>query len=92
MVKPLYGKEALFNTKVVHLEAYGRFGPTFVHRSGTNDSFAFGVDFGFGLRFWLQDWVALRFDLAELVYFLNKKPQECLRLNAGFAFNLRGED
>jgi outer membrane beta-barrel protein len=92
VVKPLYGKEAVFNTKVVHLEAFGRFGPTFVRRSGTTESFAFGFDAGFGLRFWLQDWVAVRFDLAEMIYFLDKKPQQCLRINAGFAFNLRGED
>jgi outer membrane beta-barrel protein len=92
VIKPLYGKEALFNTKVVHLESYGRFGPTFVRRSGTTDSFAFGFDAGLGIRFWLREWVALRFDLAEMIYFLDKKPQQCLRLNAGFAFNLRGED
>jgi len=92
VVKPLYGKEAVFNTKVVHLETYGRIGPTFVRRTGSTDSFAFGFDAGFGMRFWLREWVALRFDLAEMVYFLSKKPQQALRLDAGFAFNLRGED
>jgi outer membrane beta-barrel protein len=92
VVKPLYGKEAMFNTKVVHLETYGRVGPTFVRRSSTTEPFAFGFDVGFGLRFWLEDWVALRFDLAEMIYFLAKKPQQSLRLSAGFAFNLRGED
>ncbi|MBI5508822.1 MAG: outer membrane beta-barrel domain-containing protein [Deltaproteobacteria bacterium] len=92
VIKPLYGKEAVFNTKVVHLETYGRFGPAFVRRSDPKEPFAFGADAGIGMRLWLAEWVAVRFDLSEMIYFLAKKPQQSLRLDAGFAFNLRGED
>ncbi len=92
VLKPLYGKEALFNTRVVHLEAYLLAGPAFVRRSGPEEGFAFGVDSGFGVRLWLNTFASLRFDIMELVYFLEQKPEQVLHLHLGFGFNLRGEE
>ena len=92
VLKPLYGKEAIFNTKVVHLEGYVMAGPAFVRRSALNNTFAYGVDTGFGVRLWLETWLSLRLDFVELIYFLDVKPQQALHMHLGVAFNLRGED
>lgn len=92
VLKPLYGKQAIFNTKVVHLEVYLQAGPAFLRRGSTQDSLAFGFDAGFGVRFWLEKWVSLRMDIMELVYFLDAKPEQSLHIHIGLSFNLRGED
>ncbi len=92
VLKPLYGKEALFNTEVVHLEVYLLGGPAFLKRGGAAESLAFGFDLGFGFRLWLAKWASFRVDLMELVYFLDQKPEQALHLHAGIAFNLRGEE
>lgn len=92
VLKPLYGKEALFNTKVVHLEVFLQAGPAFLNRANAETTLAFGFDVGFGVRFWLSKWASVRFDIYELVYFLEQKPEQALHLHAGIAFNLRGED
>jgi outer membrane beta-barrel protein len=92
VLKPLYGKEALFNTRVVHMEVFLQGGPAFLQRSEATESLAFGFDVGFGFRLWLEKWVSLRFDIMELVYFLDQNPEQSLHLHAGVAFNLRGEE
>ncbi|OGQ81701.1 MAG: hypothetical protein A2289_03375 [Deltaproteobacteria bacterium RIFOXYA12_FULL_58_15] len=91
VLKPLYGKEALFNTKVVHLELHLMAGPAFVRRSAGDNPLPFGFDAGFGVRLWLEKWVCLRFDIMELVYFV-PKPEQAIHLHVGVGFNLRGED
>lgn len=92
VLKPLYGKQALFNTQIMHLEVYLQAGPAFLKRSYAAASLAFGVDAGFGIRVWVKKWISIRADVVELVYFLEAKPQQTLRLDIGAAFNLRGED
>ncbi len=92
VLKPLYGKQAFFNTNVVHLEVYLQAGPAFVRRGTTQDSLAFGFDGGFGVRLWLEEWLSLRIDIMELVYFLEAKPKQSLHMHIGLSFNLRGED
>jgi outer membrane beta-barrel protein len=68
LLKPLYGKEALFNTEVVHLEAYLGLGPVAVKRSAPVSGIAFGVDAMAGLRLWLDTNWSLRLDIGELLY------------------------
>jgi outer membrane beta-barrel protein len=69
VVKPLYGKQALFNTQVLHLEAYLQAGPAVVVMTGAERKYDLGVDIGGGLRFWLTEGLSTRFDLGEMVYF-----------------------
>jgi outer membrane beta-barrel protein len=94
VLKPLYGKEALFNTEVVHLEVFFQAGPAFLYRGGNaGESLAIGLDVGFGVRFWLTQWASLRFDIYELIYFLDGgDPQQALHLHVGLGINLRGEE
>ncbi len=104
VIKPLYGKQALFNTEVVHVEGYLGIGPAllFVADLPTNDGsfrdgYAFGADFTAGLRFWLGDVTSLRIDIGELVYATTKASSgvefsQSLHLSVGLAFNLRGEE
>lgn len=92
VLKPLYGKQALFNTEVMHLEVYLQAGPAFLRRGQAAESLAFGFDAGFGIRVWATKWISIRADVMELVYFLEAKPEQTLRLHLGAAFNLRGED
>jgi len=90
--KPIYGKEALFNRSVIHLEADLQAGPSFVRRNSKNNSFCLGVDAGFGFRFWVEEWLSVRFDMSELVYWVGGSPTTAMRLTAGLGFNLRGDD
>lgn len=96
VLKPLYGKEALFNTKVEHLEVYLQAGPALVNRKEATTPLSFGVDAGFGLRLWLTRVISFRLDFGELVYFAkegaNQVTRQALHLHAGFAFNLTGGD
>lgn len=92
VIKPIYGKEAVFNREVVHLEAYVQAGPAFVQRSLPETSFSVGADMGVGLRLWWTPNVSLRFDISELIYMAGAKPEAALHLHAGFGFNFRGEE
>jgi len=73
VLKPLYGKEAAFNTNVVHLEVFAQAGPAFVKTTNIRASMPvvglnFGFDAGMGLRLWLSPVVSLRLDLGYLGY------------------------
>jgi outer membrane beta-barrel protein len=98
VLKPLYGKEAIFNTEVLHLEAFAQAGPAMVHSTDPVRPFSFGIDLGAGLRFWLSDAVSLRLDIGELLYWVQEAGGKdsdmkgALRLMFGLGFNLRGEE
>jgi outer membrane beta-barrel protein len=95
VLKPLYGKEDLFNTKVVHLEAQLQFGPAFVSRTTTDNPLSMGLDFGAGLRFWMTPVWSLRLDLGELLFLEDAtskmRLRQALHLGAGIAANLGGD-
>jgi outer membrane beta-barrel protein len=69
VVKPFYGKEAVFNTEVVHLELYAQAGPALVGRSGEVSAIVPGIDSGLGVRVWLSKTFSWRIEASELVYF-----------------------
>jgi len=60
--KLLYGKQSLFNRTVVHFEVYAALGGAFLFRNPypiwdgdlTNARYEFGVNGGFGARFWFS--------------------------------------
>jgi outer membrane beta-barrel protein len=88
VVRPLYGKEALFNTRVTHVEAFVLAGPAFLRWSDPAAHYAIGIDLGAGLRLHLTQVTSVRLDLGDVVYTVNKSPKQALRLSAAVAFNL----
>ena len=91
VVKPIYGKQALFNTRVVHLEAYLLLGPAVVNQTGPNDRFAVGLDGGVGLRLHLTQLTSFRLDAGDLLYVAPHSAKNALRFCAYVAFNLGTE-
>ena len=88
VLKPLYGKEAWFNTEVIHVELFVQAGPAIVGRNHAGDGMALGVDAGFGARFWVHDDLSLRFDMGELIYAADGGVKQDLHLHLGVALNL----
>jgi len=96
VLKPLYGKQALFNTQVLHLEAYLQAGPAVVVMTGATRKYDLGADIGGGLRFWLTEGLSTRFDLGEMVYFHSEgsstRVRQALMLRLGLSFTFGGDE
>jgi outer membrane beta-barrel protein len=96
VLKPLYGKEAAFNTQVVHLEAFLQAGPAVVGMANSTTKLDYGFDVGGGLRLWLSRHWSTRLDLGELVYLHNEAGsthvRQTLELRLGFAATLGAEE
>ncbi len=105
VLKPIYGKQALFNTTIVHVEAYVQFGPAMLRiqdikreNGVSKDTFSFGADVGAGLRFWTNKTVSWRFDFGNVIYLVPSRTgrgltvKQAMQLNVGVAFNLRGDE
>ncbi|MEM6274781.1 MAG: outer membrane beta-barrel domain-containing protein [Myxococcota bacterium] len=92
VLKPFYGKQALFNTEVVHLEMFLAAGPAVLSREDAESSIGVGANVGGGFRFWLTEVTAFRFDIAQLMYFEGSNFETDLHLLGGLSFNLRSED
>ena len=91
VLKPIYGKEALFNTELVHLEVFLYAGPAIVFEGKANKTFRLGVDPGFGLRLWITPNISARVDIGELIYFA-RGVQASLHMHGGVSFSLGGDD
>ncbi len=93
VLKPLYGKQAAFNTHVIHLEAFLQAGPVVIGMEN-RDGIGLGVDVGGGVRLWLSRAWSLRFDLGEMVYLYDEngrgRIREALSLRLGMAATLGG--
>jgi outer membrane beta-barrel protein len=78
LLKLLYGKQSLFNRVVLHWEIFATAGVAFVYRNPfnvdaldmDNNRIDFGVNGGFGFRFWLDPTWSLRVDLRDTVLLL----------------------
>ncbi len=96
VVKPLYGKQALFNTQVLHLEAFLQAGPAVVGMTNASHKLDLGADIGGGLRFWIAEGISTRFDLGEMVYFHNEgnstRVRQALMLRLGLSFTFGGDE
>lgn len=92
VLKPLYGKQALFNTEVIHIEAFLAAGPAVLSRANADSSIAIGADIGGGFRFWLTEVVAVRLDIGQLLYLEGSNFETDLHIHAGLSFNLKSED
>ena len=94
VLKPIYGKQAIFNRNVIHMEAFVLAGPAIVNRSLPETEFAIGANVGAGVRFWLSKRTSFRIDIQELLFVGNKTHdlETALHLHAGLAFAFGGGD
>lgn len=95
VLKPLYGKQAWFNTQVMHFEASLSAGPALLSRSAPARGLGLGMDVGAGLRMWLSPAWSLRFDLGELVFVDQQggrvRPRQAIHVDFGLAASFGGE-
>jgi outer membrane beta-barrel protein len=90
--KPLYGKQAVFNTKIVHIEGFLAAGPGMSQMTGPGTPVTYGIDASFGMRLWMTDVFSMLVDLGQYTHWFNGGTWQALHLHLGFAFNLRGEE
>ncbi|MFO0597302.1 MAG: outer membrane beta-barrel domain-containing protein [Myxococcaceae bacterium] len=65
---PLYGKLALFSEKVLNFNMYGLVGPAFL-MYGPNTTPTLGGNVGIGFRFFFNEWLTLRLELRDVLYY-----------------------
>lgn len=68
VLKPLYGKFAFLNDSLIYGELYFVLGPSLAQYE--NAGIFVGADAGMGLRFYLSEYFAIRFDIRDY-YFLS---------------------
>lgn len=93
VMKPFYGKLALFNRTLLYAELFLVAGVTVT--AWSDGSFRPGPDFGGGLRFFVTEWFSIRTDIRHAVVF-NSVPiidpnatiDGVLYLGAGASFNV----
>lgn len=92
---PLYGKFALRNAQLVHVEAFLSGGAALGHFT---DSFQAGPELGVGLRIFLTQLVSLRLDARDAI-FIHKKQSgtglpinQAIFLSLGLSFGLGGAE
>ena len=88
MITPFYGKLSLVNRSVTHAELFILIGATV---GKFNDTYKPGPQAGIGLRFFLTEWISVRFDF-RYHYLISSKPTQVIDLALGLAFNLGGTD
>jgi outer membrane beta-barrel protein len=88
MITPFYGKLSLINRAVTHAEMFILVGATV---GKFTDAYKPGPQAGLGLRFFLSEWISVRFDF-RYHYLVAKKPTQVIDLALGLCFNLGGTD
>ncbi len=95
VMKPLYGKFTLFNSVILYQEMLFAGGLTVTYWS--DGSFRPGPDVGAAIRFFVWDWLSVRFDLRHAVVMNgvpvldpNAQIDNVLYLGAGVSFNVGG--
>jgi len=91
MITPLYGKLSLVNRSVTHAELFLLIGATVGRFAGEGGVYKPGPQAGLGARFFLSEWVSVRFDF-RYHYLVSNKPTQVIDLALGLALNLGGTD
>ena len=93
IMKPFYGKLALFNRTLLYAELFLAAGATVTYWS--DGSFRPGPDFGAGMRFFVTEWFSVRADIRHAVVFNsipivdpNATIDGVLFLGVGASFNV----
>lgn len=87
VVSPFYGKVALFNALVVHLQLYLLLGGDAVSLNGNVKG---GLNLGGGIRFFLSQYFSLKVE-AQNHFVFGNAPQSVVDLQLGLAVSLGGE-
>lgn len=67
---PLYGKLALFSEKILNFNMYVVAGPTFLmYGPPAASRFTVGGNVGVGFRFFFNEWLTLRLEVRDVLYF-----------------------
>lgn len=88
MFTPFYGKLSLVNRSVTHAELFLVIGATV---GKFTEHYKPGPQAGLGLRFFLSEWISVRFDV-RYHYLISNKPAQVVDIALGLAFNLGGTD
>lgn len=75
---PIYGKLSLFAEKVLNFNMYGLAGPAIVMYGPTN-TVTLGGNLGVGFRFFINEWVSIRAELRDTIYYESGFPTDSLR-------------
>ncbi len=94
--KPLYGKAAILNRKVVNFETYFFAGPGITHyeknfsTGETESEDAFSLSLGVGFKYFLSKRFCLNFEIRDLIQFLEDDTENNLYfgIGLGYRFNL----
>lgn len=92
VIKPIYGKYALFNRALIYTELYFVLGAAVGYYS--DGSFRPAPDYGAGLRFFVTDWFSVRTDVRHFIFFNgipfadpNSTIDNVVHLSVGASFN-----
>lgn len=67
---PLYGKLALFSERILNFNMYILAGPSFlIYGPPAASNFTVGGNIGVGFRFFFNEWLTLRLELRDVLYF-----------------------
>lgn len=88
LVSPIYGKTALFNSVVVHLQMYLLAGGSGVK---TQIEVAPALSVGAGVRFFIAQWISLRLEASNHAV-IGTQKFNVVDLQGSVAFNLGGRD
>lgn len=88
VVKPLFGKLAIFNSDIIFSETFFTFGvgPMLKGVGGTN-SWRPAVGLGGGMRFWTSSALSWRLDIREYLIFSTLVPESALFIALSASFN-----
>lgn len=87
--KPLYGKWSLLNRAVLRDEAFLTVSGGIVKLTDTPaDSFQPVVGAGIGVRIFVTDWLSVRIDVRDFVYFDGAEATNVLHISLGPSLNL----
>jgi outer membrane beta-barrel protein len=89
MIKPTYGKVALFDKWVVQLESYFLIG---IGAEKFQTAWFPSANLGVGMRVYLTNTISLRFEAREYVYLQEGSVDSTLYFGIGFCYNAFAED
>jgi len=84
IIKPLFGKLAVFNSNTLYAETFFSLGLGWTNKGDSN--YPAGA-LGIGLRFWLRQTVSIRLDVRDYLVFVKAAPDHVLLFMLSAALN-----
>lgn len=98
IIKPFYGKQALRESALLHVEGYLGLGPALAVIQRTNgNGVTFGGEWLVGLRLWFTPAISSRLEIGQLIYLVKEQAAaaqivQALHARIGIAFSFGGEE